>query len=166
MTFKDLKPGYPVYMLHKTDGIRLTTGKATVVSAPHFPQPVANNLMQTMQMVVDVTIEADGQSRTYTIPDTLAITYAGDALALATDREPMLKEIEAMKSQAEDELAKTDKRRAIVAQCEAILTEWNPAFKEKRDTEERFSKIETSMTDLKTMLSGLIKELREEGMRA
>lgn len=122
--------------------------------------------MQTMQMVVDVTIETDGQSRTYTTPDTLAITYAGDALAIATEREPMIKEIEAMKSQAENELAKTDKRRAIVAQCETILTEWNPAFKEKRDTEERFSKIETSMTDLKSMLSGLIKELKGEGMRA
>ena len=166
MTFRDLKPGYPVYLLHKTDGVRLTTGKVTAVSTPRFPQPTTNNIMQTMQMVVDVTIEADGQSRTYTTPDTLAITYAGDALAIATEREPMIKEIEAMKSRAEDELAKTDKRRAIVAQCETILTEWNPAFKEKRDTEERFSKIETSMTDLKSMLSGLIKELKGEGMRA
>ena len=41
-----------------------------------------------------------------------------------------------------------------------ILTEWNPQFKEKKETEERFAKLETSMTDLKSMLSGLIKELK------
>lgn len=160
MTFKDLKPGYTVYMLHKDGNVRLSTGKVTAVSAPRFPQPSTANLMQTMQMVVDVTIDADGQSRTYTTPDTLSITYAGDTLSIATEREPMVKEIEAMKAQAEEELSKTEHRRTIVAQCETILTEWNPVFKEKRATEERFSKLETSMTDMKNMLSGLIKELK------
>ncbi len=165
MTFKDLKPGYTVYMLHKDGNVCISTGKVTAVSSARFPQPSTANLMQTMQMVVDVTIDADGQSRTYTIPDSLAITYAGDTLVIATEREPMLKDIESMKAQAEDELSKTEMRRKMVTQCEAILSEWNPAFKEKRATEERFAKLETSMTDLKSMLSGLIKELKNEETR-
>lgn len=163
MTFKDIKPGYKVYMLHKDDGIQLSIGKVTAVSTPRFPQRSANNLMQTMQMVVDVTIDEEGQSRTYTIPDSLTITYAGDTLVIATERDPMLKEIEVVKAQAEDELSKTEYRRKLVSQCEAVLSEWNPIFKEKRDTEERFAKLETSMSDLKNMLSGLIKELKDEG---
>lgn len=158
MLFKDLKVGYQVYILHKGEGIRVETGKVTAISPPRFPQTQGN--FQTMQMVVDITIEEDGKSKTYTTPDALSVTYAGNDLVIATEREGILREIETIKAHNEDELAKVNTRREVVAECEKILTEWNPQFKEKKETEERFAKLETSMTDLKSMLSGLIKELK------
>ena len=158
MLFKDLKIGYQVYILHKGDDIKVGVGKVTAVSPPRFPQTQGN--FQTMQMVIDVTIEENGESRTYTTPDSLSVTYAGSELVIATEREGILKEVETIKAHNEDELAKVITRRAVVEQCERVLTEWNPQFKEKRETEERFSKLETSMADLKGMLSGLIKELK------
>ncbi len=158
MLFKDLKTGYQVYILHKGEDIRVDVGKVTAVSPPRFPQAQGN--FQAMQMVVDVTIEENGASKTYTTPDSLSVTYAGNELVIATEREGILREIETIKSHNEDELSKIAARRAVVAKCEKILTEWNPLFKEKRENEERFAKLETSMTDLKSMLSGLIKELK------
>lgn len=158
MLFKDLKIGYQVYILHKGANIKVETGKVTAISPPRFPQTQGN--FQAMQMVVDVTIVENGQSKTYTTPDALSVTYAGDELVIATERDGILKEVELIKSHNEDELAKVNARRTAVAECEKILTEWNPQFKEKRETEERFAKLETSMTDLKSMLSGLIKELK------
>ena len=158
MLFKDLKIGYQVYILHKGTEIKAGTGKVTAISPSRFPQTQGN--FQAMQMVVDVTIEENGESRTYTTPDSLSITYAGDELVIATEREGVLKEVEAIKSRNEEELSRVASRRAMVAECERILAEWNPQFKEKRETEERFAKLETSMTDLKSMLSGLIKELK------
>lgn len=113
-----------------------------------------------MQMVVDITIEEGGASKTYTTPDSLSVTYAGNELVIATEREGILKEVESIKAQNEDELSKVSVRKNIVSECETILAEWNPQFKERRETEERFTKIETSMTDLKGMLSDLIKELK------
>lgn len=158
MLFKDLKAGYQVYILHKGENIKVNTGKVTAVSPPRFPQTQGN--FQAMQMVVDVTIEEGGTSKTYTTPDSLSVTYAGNELVIATEREGILREIETIKAHNEEELAKVAARKGIVAECEKILTEWNPQFKEKRATEERFAKLETSMTDLKSMLSGLIKELK------
>lgn len=158
MLFKDLKIGYQVYILHKGDDIKVGVGKVTAVSPPRFPQTQGN--FQTMQMVIDVTIEENGESRTYTTPDSLSVTYAGNELVIATEREGILKEVETIKAHNEDELSKVATRRALVEQCERVLAEWNPQFKEKRETEERFSKLETSMADLKGMLSGLIKELK------
>ena len=38
----------------------------------------------------------------------------------------------------------------------AILAEYNPAIKEKRAIDQRFGKLETSMGELKSMISGLI----------
>lgn len=159
MTFKDLKPGYQVYILRKDiEGFNVNTGKVVNISPSRFPQSQGN--FQAMQMVVDVTIEENGASKTYTTPDSLSVTYAGNELVIATEREGILREIETIKAHNEDELSKVAARRAVVAKCEKILTEWNPLFKEKRENEERFAKLETSMTDLKSMLSGLIKELK------
>ncbi len=158
MLFKDLKIGYQVYILHKGEDIKVSVGRVTAVSPPRFPQTQGN--FQAMQMVVDVTIEENGESRTYTTPDSLSVTYAGNELVIATEREGILREIETIKAHNEEELSKVANRRTLVAKCEQILTEWNPMFKEKRENEERFAKLETSMTDLKSMLSGLIKELK------
>ena len=156
MLFKDLKIGYPVYIFHKEGEKRITQGKVTAISPSRLPQTPS---LQTMQMVVDVTIDDGGSSRTYAIPDNTSVTYT-NGLVLSTDREGVIREVEILRNQCAEELAKIEDYRKSVSECEKILAEWNPAFREKRETEERFSKLETSMSDLKSMMSGLIKELR------
>ena len=156
MLFKDLKIGYPVYIFHKDGEKRITQGKVTAISPSRLPQTPS---LQTMQMVVDVTIDDGGSSRTYAIPDNTSVTYT-NGLVLSTDRDGVIREVEILRNQCADELAKIEEYRKSVSECEKILTEWNPVFREKRETEERFSKLETSMSDLKSMMSGLIKELR------
>ena len=156
MLFKDLKIGYPVYIFHKDGEKRITQGKVTAISPSRLPQTPS---IQTMQLVVDVTIDDGGSSRTYAIPDNTSVTYS-NGLVLSTDREGVIREVEILRNQCAEELAKIEEYRKSVSECEKILTEWNPVFREKRETEERFSKLETSMSDLKSMMSGLIKELR------
>ena len=156
MLFKDLKIGYPVYIFHKDGEKRITQGKVTAISPSRLPQTPS---LQTMQLVVDVTIDDGGSSRTYAIPDNTSVTYT-NGLVLSTDREGVIREVEILRNQCAEELAKIEEYRKSVSECEKILTEWNPVFREKRETEERFSKLETSMSDLKSMMSGLIKELR------
>ena len=156
MLFKDLKIGYPVYIFHKDGEKRITQGKVTAISPSRLPQTPS---IQTMQLVVDVTIDDGGSSRTYAIPDNTSVTYT-NGLVLSTDRDGVIREVEILRNQCADELAKIEEYRKSVSECEKILTEWNPVFREKRETEERFSKLETSMSDLKSMMSGLIKELR------
>ena len=156
MLFKDLKIGYPVYIFHKEGEKRITQGKVTAISPSRLPQTPS---IQTMQLVVDVTIDDGGSSRTYAIPDNTSVTYT-NGLVLSTDREGVIREVEILRNQCAEELAKIEDYRKSVSECEKILAEWNPAFREKRETEERFSKLETSMSDLKSMMSGLIKELR------
>lgn len=65
------------------------------------------------QMVVDVTIEADGATRTYSIPEASGITYAG-ATVLSTDRDGIIREIEAIKSQSEEALAGVESHKTRI----------------------------------------------------
>lgn len=138
--------------------MKVEIGRVVAASPSRFPQ--AQGSYQAMQMVVDVTIERNGKSQTYTTPDSLSVTYAGNDIVIATERDGILKEVEALKVQNEDELNKVEQRKKIVSECNKILMDWNPQLKEKQETEERFTKIESSMSELKNMLSGFISEMK------
>jgi len=159
MLFKDMKPGYPVYLLDK-ENMKAATGKIVNIGQPHFPSP-AGNIPQTAQMFVDVTVESDKQTRTYSIPDTLSVTYAG-ALVLSTDREGILRDVEAMKSRSEEALNEVGRHRNTIAECDRILEEWNPAFAEKKRQDERISGLETEVKGLGSMLREFIGEFKNQ----
>lgn len=154
MLFKDIKQNYPVYILNKTE-LELIQGKAQSVS---FPRLQVNPNTGKTEMVVDVTVEANNNTATYAIPENLSVTYA-DNLVLATDKTSLISEIEAMKNTAEQVLASVDHQKKVLDKSSSLLAELNPAFKEKQETEQRFSNIENNMQELKDMMTNLLKKL-------
>lgn len=103
LLFKDIKQNYPVYILD-TQEFSLIQGKATQVS---FPRLEMNQKTGKTEMVVDVTIEANGKMATYAIPESHSVTYAGH-LVLSTEKSGLMSEVEAQKANAEQVLAYAD----------------------------------------------------------
>lgn len=157
MTFKDIKQNYPVYILDKQE-LTVTTGKATAVSFPRIDNNVGNTIQP--QMVIDITIDAGGKSAVYTIPENLSVTYAGNRV-FSTDRDGLIREIEAMKNAAEQVLASVDHQKAIVEKSASLLAELNPIYKEKAQTEARFKELEGAVSDIKDMFSELMKQMKK-----
>lgn len=153
MYFKDLKQNYPVFILDKQD---LTLIQGNVVSAG-FPRMEMNPAAGKSGMVVDVSIEADGKTANYVIPENLSVTYAGN-LVLSVDRQGLAGEVEAMKAAAEQAIASIEQQKRILEKSTSLLAELNPAFREKQETEQRFGKIEATMGELKDMLSRLVNQ--------
>lgn len=151
MYFKDLKQNYPVYILDKQT-LTLTQGKAVAVG---FPRMEMNPAAGKSGMVVDVSIVADGKTANYVIPENLSVTYAGN-LVLSVDRQGLAGEVESMKVTAEQAIASVEQQKQILEKSTTLLAELNPTFREKQETEQRFSKIESSMGELKDMLSRLL----------
>lgn len=117
------------------------------------------------EMVIDITIEANGKTATYIIPESLSVTYAGN-LILSTDKMSLASEIEAMKNTAEQVLASVDHQKEVLEKSSSLLAELNPVYKEKQETEKRFSAIEETVTgvkgsvdELKKMMSDFIKKM-------
>jgi len=160
--FRDLKQSYPVYLLDKV-ALTLTQGKVIAASLPHIDMnaPTNPNISisnpTALQMVVDITIEVDGKTLTYTMPEASAVTYAGNVV-LATDKEGLLREVEAMKNVAEQVLSSVDKQREIVNKATALLADLNPTYKQQKETDERFGKLESSVADIKDMLTRFVGE--------
>lgn len=162
MLFKDIKQNYPVYILDKQD-LSVIQGKATSVS---FPRMDMNPKIGKTEMVVDVTIEVNGKTGTYTIPENLSVTYAGN-LVLSTDKQGLSGEIEAMKNNAEQILASVDRQKEILNKASSLLAELNPVYREKQETEKRFGVIETqvsevkkSVDEIKDLVTSFLKEFK------
>jgi hypothetical protein len=109
-------------------------------------------------MVVDVTIESGEKTATYTIPENLSITYAGD-IVLSTDKQGLIYEIESMKSTAEKILESVPKQKEVVEKATALLADINPVYKEKKETEQRFAKIEESISRMESTVTNFINSL-------
>lgn len=153
LLFKDIKQNYPVYILD-TQEFSLIQGKATQVS---FPRLEMNQKTGKTEMVVDVTIEANGKMATYAIPESHSVTYAGH-LVLSTEKSGLTSEVEAQKANAEQVLASASKAQNIIDKAPSLLAELNPMYKEKQETEQRFGKIEGSIGEMKELITDALAE--------
>ena len=140
-------------MLNKQN-MTISDSKVISVSFPHMDMNNKPQLGQS-QMVVDVTIESEGKTATYTIPENLSVTYAGD-IVLSTDKQGLLCEIEAMKNSAEKVLESVPRQREIIDKATTLLADLNPIYKEKKQNEERFNKMETSINKLEQTVTNFI----------
>lgn len=157
MTFKELKQGYPVYILDK-DKFCVKNGKVVSVSFPRV-----DTLPTGRQMVVDVVLEVCGNSATYTMPEDAAVVYANN-LVLSTEQHCLALEVEKMKHESEQVIASVDKHKEIVECADDLLAQLNPAFKEKRETEQRFLKIEDHVQGMDSKLDKIISMFQAKGL--
>lgn len=145
--FKDIKQGYPVHIFDKQE-FRYIQGKATAVS---FPKLEINPETNKPEMMVSITIEANNKTATYAIPENLSVSYAG-SFVFATDKSLLLNEAKAVKANAEQILASAPKAQKIIDDAPSVFSELDSSFKEKQETEQRFGKIEGSISEMKNMM--------------
>ena len=155
MIFRDIKQGYPVYILNKQD-LTILQGK---VASAGFPRLDTNPMSGKTEMVIDITVnDGSGKTGSYVIPEGLSVTYAGN-LVLATEKAALAGEVEAMKSSAEQALASVDRQREIVDKAGALLSDLNPAYREKLENDKRFDALEGSVGELKGLVRSLIDKM-------
>lgn len=153
MLFKDIKQNYSVHILNK-DKLTLSDGKAITVGFPRYD-------LTAKSTVVDITLDVNGSTATYAIPESLSVTYAGN-LVLSTDKEGLVREIEAMKTSAEQILASVDHQKEVIEKSSALLSELNPQFKEKQETEKRFANIESSVHKIEELVTNFINNFNNK----
>lgn len=150
MYFKDLKQGYVVYIFDKQN-ISVRQGKVINVSLPHFDN--AKTSIHT-NMVVDLTVDDNGKTAIYTLKEDTDTGYT-DSLIITTDKQNIVREVEIGKSQSEEILNQVEMHKDRINKYSQILAEFNPAIKEKQEIDARFGKLESSINDIKAMLSGM-----------
>lgn len=135
-------------------------GKVVAVSEPRYlpPQPGQYQAMQTR--VVDLTVELTGETKTYTVPESQNVAKAM-GITLSTSIDPIMNELNAIKSTSQEIIDSVDAHRAKIEACESILEDINPAFKQTREQDRKIAGIENKVNDLTDSFEDLKKLIVE-----
>ena len=156
MTFKDLKSGYPIYLLDRT-ALKYEQGKVMAVGLPHTDLQAGNY----GKMLVDITIQTDdGKQNTYSVSDIEQTAYAG-SLLLTCNKECITNEVRALNAQAEETLAKVEEAKKVVAKCKALLEDLDTTFKDKQETEKRFQKIDEKFSAMEGKMDKILAAINK-----
>ena len=123
--FRDLKQNQHVYLLRRNDGLHVSEGKVISVSPPHIDP---TKICSVNQMLIDVTIEENGKTKMFQIPDNLSVAYCdNNELTILSDRDCFVREVESIKSQALDSVDRNNIEKL------RMLNVWLKPIAEQRD---------------------------------
>lgn len=169
MTFKDIRQGQTVYVLHKGEEVKAECAKVRQVGMPRFPQYGTQG--SAMGMVIDLTIglntavetaareDGGNKERIYVVPADSEIACAGNVV-ISVNKEGMLREVEIMRAESAEAIDAVDKRKKRKERCEEILLEWDERMAEKKQQGEKIEKLEGKVDKLTNMIMGFIKEFK------
>lgn len=159
--FRDLKKGFQVYTLDTSDIPVFRMGNVVNVSEPRFQQPQMGQMGQYQQLqdrVIDLTVEINGSSMTYVVPENQNVAMA-NGITLACSVDPIMNHLNAMKRTSTDIVNSVDKNKEIIEACDSILEDINPTFKQTKDQdrkiknlEEKVDRMGSSFDELKELL--------------
>lgn len=115
--FKDLKKGYQVYTLDTSGVPKFFMGTVVNVSEPRFAQSQLGQYQQLQDRVMDLTIEVDGKSMTYVVPENQNVAMA-NGITLACSVDPIMNHLNAMKRTSTDIVNSVDKNKEIIEACD------------------------------------------------
>lgn len=145
--FSDLKKGFQVHTLDTNEVPKYAIGKVVAVSEPRYMQPTPGNYQSMQTRVVDLTVEIDGETKTYTVPESQNVAKAV-GITLSTNIESIMNELNAVKRNSEEILESVDLNRRKIEACDKILEDVNPAFKQTREQDRKIAGIESQVKEL------------------
>lgn len=145
--FSDLKKGFQVHALDTNTVPKYQLGKVVDVSDPRFPPMQQGQYQMAQYRVVDLTVELSGETKTYTVPETHNVAKAL-GMTLSTGIEPIINELNAIRSENQSIIDNIDQKKANVEACNAILEEINPSFKQTREQDRKIAGIEDKVNGL------------------
>ena len=160
MIFKDAKINQVLYSFNRAN-CEVETSKIITVSPSHLEIPqgqaVTGAYSPAPKMVVDITTD---NQKTYTVNDTNELAYYLDCI-ITCNLSVLLKEIESHKAASEEALSKIEHHKACIAKCTELLSQYDPAQKERKEIDARFEKLENSLQSLTTSITDFINEFKK-----
>lgn len=161
--FKDLKPGLSMLILDKSaTPIKCHSGKVVKVSLPRVEMPKMDGSVpfpsfQMQDRVVDLTIEYDGKTQTFVVPENSNVAY-GDVVTIACSDEPIVNEVKSRMKESADIVDSYEYHKANIEECKSILATLSPQYADNQEQEKRMTAIEDDLADIKDMIRSLMKK--------
>lgn len=164
--FKDLKPGLQMLILDKSaTPIKCHSGKVVKVSMPRVEMPKVDGSMpfssfQMQDRVVDLTIEYDGKTITFVVPENSNVAY-GDAVTISCSEDAIISEVKSRMKESADIVDSYEFHKANIEECKSILAGLNPQYADTQEQDKRMTAMEEDIADIKDMIRSLMKKKGE-----
>lgn len=173
--FRDLTSGSPIYALIKHDEeIQYIEGSIVSISQQRveMPQPQQSvsfpmPSVPTSRTVIDITYTLGGKNYTDTadVTDSMFATEKPGAISLiATDKEPIIRELKATLKRAKDYIKSTEtevpRNKKRIEECVALIEVLDTAYAEKQEMEKRIKKLEDNGEKTHKLLSQILDKLK------
>jgi hypothetical protein len=164
--FKDLKLGLQMLILDKSaTPIKCHSGKVVKVSMPRVEMPKADGSMpfssfQMQDRVVDLTIEYDGKTSTFVVPENSNVAY-GDAVTISCSEDAIISEVKSRMKESADIVDSYEFHKANIEECKSILAGLNPQYADTQEQDKRMTAMEEDIADIKDMIRSLMKKKGE-----
>lgn len=160
--------GAPIYALLKGEELRYTEGSIVSVGLPRVEMPPLTGNQPPMAMpnvrnVVDVTYSLEGKNYTDAVEVTASMfptERPGCVTLVSSDKDAIVRELHATLKVSENYLADAEKQipkqQKRVEECKDLIAQLDTEFKEKQETEQRFSKLEETQREQGSKLDRII----------
>ena len=153
--FKDLKQGFQVSLLDKSGEFpQYHIGTIVGVSEPRIDQmkqPPFGQPMSYADRVIDLTVEFDGKTQTYTVPEQSNLASVA-ALTLSCTMEPIANELRAILKHSEGIVQSAPHHEEVIVKVKSILEELQPAPADSK----RLAQLEGKMDKMEGLLEKLV----------
>lgn len=146
-----------LYILRKGSKPELRIGTVTAITdpVPKFGQtPIYGQQMAT---TVDISVKVNDASLRFEKLDSGAaiMTYPTENTVVASSREAMAGEVEAMIRNSRQIIDSVAYHRSVLESCDGMLRELNPQFAKEKEQEEKLGALEGKVTSMETTLTDI-----------
>lgn len=166
MSFSNLRPGSPIYILNKTDVPTLEIGTIVSVSSP-VPKLMPMQQYGTAQiMTVDLTVKVGDQTGSFPKVNANADyeEYESNGVktpyVLATSRDGINSEVNSICQQAQAIINSVEHNKKVVAACQEIYTRINPELAEKQRQDQEIADLKKQLASQGAQMAELIALLK------
>lgn len=168
--FKDIKVGYPIHVLTRSeDGIlSYFQSKVVNVNPPYFPQtsnsmpmPINPGTQPLYNRVMDITLQLKERTQTYTVSENSSMAEAPGGIILATNKDLIIGEAETIGARAREELSKMSIRENEASSSDSVVELLKPEVAEKKEVNKRLSNLEREYSSIKGSLDKILNILNK-----
>ena len=161
--FSGIRQGNLFYILEKGEDLNLKIGQVISVSNPQpkYNQFNTTNAFSQPEMVVDVKVKVGEESLDFKqLNANMNIANSGNVV-VSDSKEAMSAEVESLLRNSKQVIESVPYHERVVASCDVMLRELNPAFAKEKEQEEKIGALEQRMGHIDGKLEKVLELLSD-----
>lgn len=161
--FSGLRQNNLFYILEKGEDLNLKIGQVISVSNPQpkYNQFNTTNAFSQPEMVVDVKVKVGEESLDFKqLNANMNIANSGNVV-VSDSKEAMSAEVESLLRNSKQIIESVPYHERVVASCDVMLRELNPAFAKEKEQEEKIGALEQRMGHIDGKLEKVLELLSD-----